>query len=76
MPKTDKTQPPPVLTMTPNIADPDGFYQFLVESQRALTEDQANAMNARLVLILCNHIGDATLLRQAIIRARDLQQPF
>lgn len=54
------------LNLRPNIADPDGFYEFLVESQRAMSDEQANRMNARLILILANHVGDLATLRQAI----------
>jgi hypothetical protein len=54
------------LNLRPNIADPDGFYEFLVESQRTMSDEQANRMNARLILILANHVGDLAILRQAI----------
>ena len=53
------------LNLRPNIADPDGFYEFLVESQRSMSDEQANRMNARLILILANPLGDLTTLRQA-----------
>lgn len=62
------------LILTPNIPDPDGFYEFLVSSQRDLTDAEANAMNARLILILCNHIGDPAVLRQAI-SASNMSKP-
>lgn len=52
-----------------NIADPDGFYQELIDSQRDLDEGQAELMNCRLVLILANHIGDREVLRDALKRA-------
>jgi hypothetical protein len=54
------------LKLTPNIADPDGFYEFLVESQREMSDEEANRMNARLILVLANHIGDPDVLRDAI----------
>ena len=54
------------LILNRNIADPDGFYEYLVESQRMMTEEEANRMNARLVLVLANHIGDQAVLRPAI----------
>ena len=59
------------LNIQPNIADPDGLYEELIGSQRDLTEPEAMAMNARLVLLLANHIGDRQLLREAIERARN-----
>ncbi|NPU11007.1 DUF2783 domain-containing protein [Bradyrhizobium sp. 83012] len=58
------------LTLTPNISDPDGFYAELIGSQRELSEDDALRMNARLVLLLANHIGDRTVLSEAIRLAR------
>lgn len=57
------------LTLTPNIPDPDGFYQELTDSQRHMAEPEASDMNARLVLILANHIGDRALLSEAIALA-------
>ncbi len=58
------------LTRTPNIDDPDGFYQELIDSQRDLDDAQAAMMNARLVLLLANQVGDRELLREALRAAR------
>ncbi|MEI8305247.1 MAG: DUF2783 domain-containing protein [Burkholderiales bacterium] len=58
------------LVLTPNIPDPDGFYQALIDSQRDLDPDQAALMNARLVLLLANHVGDREVLAQALALAR------
>jgi Protein of unknown function (DUF2783) len=58
------------LTTTPNIADPDGFYEELINCQRDLSDDQAQLMNAKLVLLLANHIGDRGVLREALAAAR------
>ena len=44
------------LNTQPNINDPDGFYQELIESQRDLDDAQAAMMNAKLVLVLANHV--------------------
>ena len=57
------------LNTQPNIPDPDGFYEELIEAQREMDDVQAQAMNARLVLVLANHIGDRDVLRQAIAAA-------
>ena len=59
------------LTRTPNLADPDGFSEELINSQRHLDDEQAAMMNAKLVLILANHVGDREVLREAIALARD-----
>ena len=58
------------LTTTPHIIDPDGFYEELINSQRDLSDDQAQLMNAKLVLLLANHIGDRSVLREALSAAR------
>jgi hypothetical protein len=59
-----------MLNRSPNIADPDGFYAELIDSQRELSEDEALRMNARLILLLANHIGDRSVLSEAIGYAR------
>jgi hypothetical protein len=53
-----------------NIADPDGFYDELIASQRDLNDEEAELMNAKLVLILANHIGERATLSEAIALAR------
>jgi hypothetical protein len=58
------------LNRNPNIADPDGFYQELIESQRELSDEQADMLTTKLVLILANHVGERELLREAIALAR------
>lgn len=57
------------LNLNPNIPDPDGFYQLLTDSQRDMDDAEAAAMNARLVLILANQIGDRAVLDAAIALA-------
>ncbi|MED5621110.1 DUF2783 domain-containing protein [Ideonella sp. BN130291] len=59
------------LILTPNIADADGFYEELIAGQRGLTDEQAELMLAKLVLILANHVGDRAVLSEAIALARD-----
>jgi hypothetical protein len=58
------------LILTPNIGDPDGFYAELIGAQRDLSEEQSLRVSARLVLLLANHIGDRTVLSEAIRLAR------
>ena len=57
------------LETKPNIIDPDGFYQELIDSQRDMEEADAELMNCKLVLLLANHIGDRAVLREALQRA-------
>jgi hypothetical protein len=49
----------------------DDFYERLLHAHRDLTPAQSHALNARLVLLLAHHIGDPTILRDALAAARD-----
>ncbi len=49
--------------------DPDAAFRALVEAHRGLTVDDSAALNARLVLLLANHIGDVDVLRDALVLA-------
>ena len=53
------------------IIDSDDFYARLLASHRGLSPSQSAALNARLILILANHIGDAQVLQQALALAAD-----
>ncbi|HVG05673.1 MAG TPA: DUF2783 domain-containing protein [Burkholderiaceae bacterium] len=55
-----------------NIQQPDDFYQALIEAHAGLTDEQSATLNARLVLLLANQIGDLSTLRRAIAAARAL----
>lgn len=59
------------LIRTPNIPDQDLFYAELINSQRDMSEAQADMAIAKLALILANHIGDHEVLSEAIALARD-----
>jgi hypothetical protein len=63
------------LNLAPNIADADGFYAELLAAHRGLSEAESHALNARLVLILCNHVGDRDVLDAALALAREAGQP-
>ncbi|WP_343080552.1 DUF2783 domain-containing protein [Ostreiculturibacter nitratireducens] len=58
------------LNTKPNIADADGFYAALLAAHRGLTEAQSLALDAELILILANHIGDREVLDEALMLAR------
>ncbi|MBT8454755.1 MAG: DUF2783 domain-containing protein [Rhodobacteraceae bacterium] len=58
------------LTTTPNLTDHDGFYEELLAAHRDLTPDQSAALNAQLIMILANHIGDRAALSEAIALAK------
>lgn len=54
-----------------NLKAPDDFYEALIDTHRDLPEAESHALNARLVLLLANHIGDMAVLQQALALARD-----
>ena len=58
------------LNTQPNIAQPDDFYQALIEAHAGLSEEQSGALNARLILLLANQVGDLETLREAIAAAK------
>ena len=58
------------LMTAPNMANPDDFYEALIDMHRDLDEAQSQAVNARLILLLSNHIGDMQVLREAMTHAR------
>ncbi len=58
------------LNLTPNISDPDGFYDELLRAHEGLSKDESDDLNARLILILANHIGDRATLREALNAAK------
>ena len=59
------------LVLAPNIDDPDGFYDELLQAHEGLDDAASDALNARLVLILCNHVGDRAVIRAALTAAQD-----
>lgn len=59
------------LITTPNLESPDDFYEALIETHDALDTPASHALNARLVLLLANHIGSLDVLRQALRLARE-----
>lgn len=69
------------LNLQPNFFEPgkryfraftpgDDFYQALIDTHRDLTDEQSATLNAKLVLLLANHIGDISVLREAMQLAR------
>ena len=60
----------PSLITDPHLESPDDFYAALIDAHRDLTSEQSQALNARLVLLLANHIGTLDVLREALQAAR------
>jgi hypothetical protein len=58
------------LSTQSNFADPDAAYRLIVEAHRGLSDEASAALDAALVLLLANHIGDAEVLREAIALAK------
>ncbi len=56
----------PGLILTPNLGDPDGVFEALMNAHRDLPPDASRRLDAKLVLLLANHIGDAEIVKQAI----------
>jgi hypothetical protein len=70
------------LQLNPNFAEPhrryvrdfspgDDFYEMLIETHRDLTDEQSALVNAKLILLLANQIGDLAVLREALALARE-----
>ncbi len=55
----------------PNLEAPDPFYEALIDTHRDLSDAESQALNARLILLLANHIGRHDVLLQALKAARD-----
>jgi Protein of unknown function (DUF2783) len=58
------------LSTTSNFSDPDAAYRLVVEAHRGISDTQSADLDAALVLILANHIGDLDVLREAIALAK------
>lgn len=63
------------LITAPNIPEPDEFYTELLSLHEGQTAEENQAINARLVLLLANHIGDREVLRQAFAAAKPSKPP-
>ena len=59
-----------MLNTQPNLQACDDFYEALITSHQGLTTEQSHAMNARLILLLANHIGETAVLQHALLLAR------
>jgi hypothetical protein len=77
----EKTMQTTLLKTDPNFHEPgrrffrdfspgDDFYEALIEAHNGLTDEQSEALNARLILVLANHIGDLRVLREALAAAK------
>jgi hypothetical protein len=59
------------LNTAPNFQDADAFYECLLDAHQGLSREQSELLNARLILILANQIGDSAVLQACIAGARE-----
>lgn len=65
-----------MLKSDPNLDRPDDFYEALLEAHAGLSLAQSHDLNARLVLLLANQVGDLELLKATLAAARrSVDQP-
>ena len=58
------------LVTTRNLPDQDAAYAALIAAHKGLSETESTAFNARLILILMNHVGDRAVIDEALALAR------
>ena len=63
------------LIIDPNLPAPDAFYETLIETHQGLTDEQSAELNAALILLLANHVGDMDIIREALSHARRSVMP-
>lgn len=51
---------------TLHFQDADTFYEQLLDAHLGLTREQSELLNARLILLLANQIGDGQVLRECV----------
>ena len=69
-PPLQPPQPQPQLRTMPGFDAPDEFYAALIAAHQGLGDAESHVFNARLVLLLANHIGSMPVLQQALAAAR------
>ena len=60
------------MKIEPNIPDPDGFYEAVVNAHEGLSDKDSSALNARLVFLLANQIGNQETLLECLDAAGTL----
>ena len=66
--------PTGALRRTLNLVRPDDVYNAIVDAHRDLTDEQCRAFDARLILLLANHVGDEAVVREALTAARETME--
>ncbi|HYD75460.1 DUF2783 domain-containing protein [Ramlibacter sp.] len=62
---------PTSMKTTLNFQDADTFYEQLLDAHQGLSRDQSELLNARLILLLANQVGDARVLEECVAAAKD-----
>lgn len=57
-----------------NLQDADGFYEQLLDAHQGLSAEQSRLLDARLILLLANQVGDASVLAECVQAARQLPE--
>jgi hypothetical protein len=55
-----------------NFQDADAFYEQLLDAHQGLSREESELLNARLILLLANQIGDAKVLKECVQAAKDV----
>lgn len=62
------------MNTAPNFQDADGFYERLLDAHQGLSREHSELLNARLILLLANQVGDARVLAECITAASESVQ--
>ena len=60
-----------MMKTTLNLQDADGFYEQLLDAHQGLSAEQSELLNARLILLLANQVGDPGVLKECLEAARE-----
>ena len=61
-----------MMKTTLHLQDADGFYEQLLDAHLGLSKEESELLNARLILLLANQVGDAKVLKECIAAAREM----
>jgi hypothetical protein len=61
------------LSLDPNFSDADAFYAALADVHRDRSPQASEQINARLILLLANQVGDQGILEQALAIAGNIE---
>jgi len=63
------------MKLTIHFQDADAFYEQLLDAHEGLSREDSELLNARLILLLANQVGDARVLQECIEAAREIPTP-